>query len=428
MLRVFNSLSWNRTDPVVAELPALAGDDWAAVSADGAEHPLQIVSRNGNTVRAIFEGAEVPSVGYADLRIAKPSRRIASALRIREREMETDSFRLELDGNGGITRIFDKEFGREVLVPGGLGGELQLFQDGPESEDAWNLHESATKRRYPMEGECSVAVVEPGPVRGAVRVRRTHRDSVFEQDIVIHAGMRRIDFVMRIDWRERNTLLKIAFPLALRSTKATYEVQFGAVERPTHRNTSWDRQKFEVPVQRWADIAESGYGVSLLNDSQYGCDACENVLRLSLLRSPVFPDPEADRGYHEFTCSLFPHPGSWAEGGTVRRAWELNTPARTVPWTADGASSGEAASFLTVEGAPGAVIQTLKPAEDGRGRILRLYEAHGGRGTVRVKTSLPLRAVTECNAVEEDLHPVPPTADGFAFELLPFQIRSFRLS
>jgi alpha-mannosidase len=201
-------------------------------------------------------------------------------------------------------------------------------------------------------------------------------------------------------------------------------VQFGAIERPTHQNTSWDSQKFEVPAQRWADLSEPGYGVSLLNDSRYGYDAKENVLRLTLLRSTTYPDPEADRGTHEFTYSLLPHAGGWVEGETVRRALELNVPVRTAPIVA----AEKPRSYLSVSGVS-TIVEALKPAVDGRGLILRLYEPHGARGEVAIGTApvMGISRVVDCNLVEEDGEPVFTESGVFRFEIKPFQIRTFRL-
>ena len=219
-------------------------------------------------------------------------------------------------------------------------------------------------------------------------------------------------------------MLKVAFPVTVRSPHATYEIQFGAIQRPTHRNTSWDQQKFEVPAQRWADLSEAGYGVSLLNDSRYGYDVRGNVLRLTLLRGPEYPDPEADRGRHQFTYSLFPHSGDWTQGETVRRAREVNAPMLAVA-VAAGTQAGEH-SYLQVEG-PGVVVETLKPAEDGDGWILRLYEAHGGRGTVELGSDRPLARVIACNMVEEAQGEVP-VVDGRASAAIgPFEVQSYRL-
>jgi alpha-mannosidase len=339
--------------------------------------------------------------------------------------METARYRLELTPEGAVSRLYDKANGREVIAPGALGNDLQLFQDGPEGEDAWNVHKTATMRRYPFDAETKVEVIESGPVRGVVRVTRRRRASLLEQDIVVYAKSPRIDFVTRVDWQERQTMLKVAFPVAIRSTHATYEIQFGAVERSTHHNTSWDEEKFEVCGHRWADLSETGYGVSLLNDCKYGHDTYENVLRLTLLRGTISPDPGADLGKHEFTYSLLPHSGRWSEGGTVERAWELNVPARSIP-VLPGADAPAFGRVLEIDGP--AIVETLKAAEDGRGLILRVYEPYGSRGEVSVKLGLPIESVTCCNALEEDSGQDLPLSNGaFSFSIAPFQIKTFRL-
>ena len=272
----------------------------------------------------------------------------------------------------------------------------------------------------PFEGTTTLAVTETGPLRAVVRVTRTHRASTLEQEIILYAEMPRLDFRTRIDWQERQTLLKVAFPVDIRATSATYEVQFGAYARATHRNTSWEQTKFEVPGQRWVDLSEAGYGVSLLNDGRYGYDTHDNVVRLTLLRGTIFPDPEADRGTHEVTYSLYPHAGGWTEAETVRRAWELNTPLYATP----GATPAPT-RFLRIDGS--AILETLKPAEDGNGWIVRLYEPHGARGPVTVRSAMPLHAVTMCNAVEEGAEALPHDATAFTFLIRPFEIRTFRL-
>ena len=207
--------------------------------------------------------------------------------------------------------------------------------------------------------------------------------------------------------------------------RATFEIQFGAVERPTHRNTSWDEEKFEVCGHRWADLSEAGYGVSLLNDCKYGYDAKDNVLRLTLLRGTEHPDPDADIGHHKFTYSLFPHAGDWSEAETVRRAWELNVPILCTPGSPDQRNLSGSRSFLKIDGP--ALLETLKPAEDGNGLILRLYEPNGARGRVVVRSALPLDSVLACNHVEGKGSEVPQESGTFGFSINPFEIKTFRL-
>ena len=421
---VFNSLSWPRQDIFAAQIADREGQISLA-GPDGTRYPAQVVSRREGEATILCRGDAVPPMGYALYSLSDQAADVEEELSVSPTRLENRFFRLTLNRQGGVTRLYDKINRRDILPRGTIGNDLQLFQDGPEREDAWNIHETSDKRRYPFEGQTTVQVIESGPVRGLVRVKRSHRSSCFEQDIALYSGSKRIDFITRVDWQERHTMLKVAFPLEIRSTRATYEVQFGAYERPTHRNTSWEQQKFEVPGQQWADLSEAGYGVSLLNDCRYGYDVKENVLRLTLLRSTIWPDPQADRGQHEFTYALLPHTGSWVEGETVRRAWELNVPARAFPVRlADGVDSSR--SFISFAGTE-AVLQTLKPAEDGRGLILRLYEPNGGRGDLSVSVGFPVREVLECNLVEEDAGEVALHKGVFRVAIRPFQIRTFRL-
>ena len=169
-------------------------------------------------------------------------------------------------------------------------------------------------------------LVESGPLRAVIRVKKHFQNSTFVQDITMYAGVPRVDVKMQVEWHEKHILLKVAFPLSAHSDKATFEIPYGSIERPTTRHTPAEQAKFEVPALRWADLSDATHGFSLLNDSKYGYDVKGNVLRLSLLRSPEWPDPHADEGHHEFTYSLYPHGGTWRDAQTVRRGYELNYP------------------------------------------------------------------------------------------------------
>ncbi len=421
---VFNSLSWSRNDCVTATLPD-PGKEACVCSSAGETLPTQIIKRKKGTATIAFQPVKIPSMGYATYSLSRSKAAPISGLKVSKNKIENKFYIIELTNEGVISRLFDKRFNREIVPAGAVANDLQLFQDGPEHEDAWNVHPTFDKRRYPFDGKTTITVRETGPVRAVVRVERTHRNSAFIQDIIVYDNSPRIDFVTKVDWQERQTIVKVAFPLEIRATNATYEVQFGAVERPTHRNTSWDQSKFEVSGHRWADLSEAGYGVSLLNDCKYGFDTRENVLRLTLLRSTIFPDPNADLGHHEFTYSLLPHAGDWRQGQTVQEAWQLNVPAASVPVSLKK-SSTFSKSFISISGAA-AIVETFKPAEDRNGYILRLYEPHGGRGVVTVNCDLPVKKVIECNLVEEDQKPVKSNSGKFEFTIKPYQIRTFRL-
>jgi alpha-mannosidase len=415
----FNSLGWERSDLVSAEVSSASVK--SVIGPDGIAHPVQLVGRTGRKAVIVFEPGNVSAMGYQVLQLSKKAVENATVMSVTKARIETPCYRIRINKDGAITSLYDKTHKREIIASKSLGNDLQLFQDGPEHEDAWNIHDTYKKRRYPFEGSTTLQVIENGPVRGVLRVTRKHRDSIFEQDIVVYAKTPRIDFVTRADWHQQQMLLKVAFPLAIRSRRASYEVQFGAVERATHSNTSWEEEMFEVAAQRWVDLSEAGYGVSLMNDCKYGHDIRENVVRITLLRGTTWPDPQADQGEHEFTYSLYPHAGNWTDADTVRRAWELNVPACVTTTTA----APESSSGLSVDGS--AIVETLKPAENGKGLILRVYEPHGSRGPVTVRVPVHIKRVKSCNLVEEDEQAIPLRAGSFRFKITPFQIRTFRI-
>ncbi len=239
--------------------------------------------------------------------------------------LENDLLRVEFSPDGDIIRIFDKANQREVLPPGAIANQFQAFEDRPKFWDAWDIDIFYDDKLWLAEPAASIELVEQGPLRWTLEIRRQILNSVTTQRISLTRGSARLDFDTKIDWRERHILLKVAFPVDILAPQATYEIQWGNVQRPTHRNTSWDWARFETCAHKWVDLSEGGYGVSLLNDCKYGHDIRDNVMRLSLLRAPTSPDPEADQGEHRFTYSLLPHAGGW-EAGTAAEAYRLNDP------------------------------------------------------------------------------------------------------
>ena len=242
----------------------------------------------------------------------------------------------------------------------------------------------------------SIMVVTLEDGQQALRVVRRYGNSCIEHDMVLRPGAARLDFVTRVDWHEREKMLKCAFPVDIHAQRATYEIQFGAIERPIHWNTSYDRAKFEVCGHRWADLSEHGYGVSLLNDCKYGYDIYDNRMRLTLLRSPNHPDPTADEGFHTFTYALYPHTGDW-RCGTMEQAYQLNCPLEEHAGNGSGLP-GPLAQVMSEHVA----LDTIKGAEDGRGVVIRFYECFGSRGPVKVRFGKQPVRVTECSLMEVD--------------------------
>ncbi len=300
----------------------------------------------------------------------------------------------------------------------------------PREWDAWDIDESYEQEGQEIGGVGEIQVLESGPLRAAVRVYRTWRDSRIVQTYWLSTGSRRVDIETHVEWHERQVLLRALFPMAVRSHEATFETMYGVVRRPTHRNTSWDAARFEMVAHRFADLSESGYGVALLNDGKYGHSARDNVLGISLLRSPVHPDPLADEGEHHFTYSLLPHKGDWTEAGVVQEAFALNSPlcvAESAPAT--GGTLPFESGFIGAEGVTLA-LGSLKKAEDGRGLILRLYEPHGARGKSILRFAEEIKKVERVNLLEEadGSRPVPAVEGStLCVEVRPFEVLTLRL-
>jgi alpha-mannosidase len=425
-LMLFNSLSWDRTDIVVVPLPRgkEPGQELEIVDDAGNTMPLQVISKDGEPLQAAFVPGPVPAFGYSSVHV-RTSETPTTSLKILANGLENQFFVLELSPEGEIIRLFDKRADRELIPQGEHANVLQLFQDGPEREAAWNIHETYTKRFYSWDAGTKITITETGPVRACVRVEKTYRESHIAQDIALYDRLPKIDFVTHCDWQERQVLLKAAFPLDIRSMVTTCEIQYGAVERATHRNTSWEQEKFEICAHRWVDLSEGDYGVSLLNDCKYGYDVQGNVLRITLLRGPEYPDPDSDRGLHEFTYSLYPHQADWRQGGTVHAAASLNQPIACLSSSAPMPGLALQQSYVEVDGP--AILDWAKPAEDGRGWIVRFYEPHGGRGKVAVHLQKEMKKITACNHIEEDQEQIESTAHSFSFFIRPFEVRTFRV-
>jgi alpha-mannosidase len=289
--------------------------------------------------------------------------------------------------------VVDKATGRETLAA--AGNRLELYDDRPVDFDAWDVDpfHLATRRDCPPAE--SYEVVTSSPLRAEVAFERAVGEaSRLRQVVRLDAGSRRVEFHTTVDWHEEHKLLKVCFPLDVRAPRATYEMPFGYAERPTHYSTAWDAARYEVPGHRWADLSEHGFGAAVLTDSKYGYSCFGNELRVSLLRAPKSPDPEADMGRHEFGYALLPHGGGWREGGVVAEGARFNAPLRWCRCT-------PAPSFASVDD-PNLVLDTVKRAESSEDIVLRLYEAHGARGVAQVRLAVPVERARLANALEDD--------------------------
>lgn len=423
---VYNPLSWERTDVVRVPIPVNVAGGCSIYDSNGKQVPSQIVEKGLYEREIIFIASDVPSLGYRlyDLRNTKPHI-YSTELKIDTTTLENQFYRVSIDRDSGWVRsIFDKKNGKEVLA--GFGNRLQVLEDKPKQWDAWNI--GLTGVEYPTKFR-KIKVVENGPVRVVLRVYRDLRKpgeigvyptdnfptSFFKQDVILYDGIDRVDFRAKVDWWETHSMLKVAFPLNLRDSSATCEIPYGTIVRATIPKDSWDEAKWEVPAERWADMSDpirasassgNGFGVSLLNNSKYGYDIKGSVMRLSLLRSPVWPDPSADRGMHSIDYAIYSHSGTWKSGGTEREGYDFNYPLIASLGTRHAGNLPPSYSFFSLSPA-NLVLTIAKKAEDSSAWVIEWYDASGQDSKADLVLPTKPKIVVESNFLEEDGKPLP---------------------
>ncbi|MDR0450223.1 MAG: alpha-mannosidase [Treponema sp.] len=341
----------------------------------------------------------------------------SGAFSLRKNGIDTPFYRLKWDPLGRLSSLYDRQAKRETLS--GPGNELQIFEDRPKSSDAWEIEATIDLKREVIGKLVSLKVEETGPLFARVRFVWAYNKSKIVQDMILSAVHKRIDFKTEVDWQERSKLLKVSFPVDIRSVSARYEIQYGSLERNTTRSTSWDEAQFEVAGHQWADYSEKGFGVALMNDSKYGYDIKEGVMRLSLLKSAEDPDTEADRGLQRFTYAIYVHSEPWYLSDLIPLAWDLNAPLIAVPGKADFRD-------LIRISSENAALDAVKRSEEGNDIILRLHENHGGRSPLKIEFAAPISGWAEANLMEEALEPFRQQ-QFIKRELKPFEIVTFRI-
>jgi alpha-mannosidase len=406
-LVAINTLSEPRTE--IVELPL--GDSTPQRSTQGT--PLAVVS--------------APAMGYALVDpAARPSAPVTLAETAAGFVFENAFVRAVFQRDGHLASLFDKQASREAVVAGSLANHFVFFDDRPNDFEAWDVDIFHLEKRDEVAGAHTARLLEAGPLRAAVEFDYALTPhSWLKQVASLTALSARLEFATEVEWQERHRFLKVEFPLEIHADQAAYEMQYGHVLRPTHYNTSWDMARFEVCGHKWVDLAEPGFGVALLSDCKYGFAAQRNVLRLSLLRGPLYPDPLADLGRHRFRYALLPHAGDFRAAGVVAEGYRFNEPLLLQP---AAARPGQPASqsFFQVD-QPNVVIDAVKKAEDSPDWIVRLYESHGARCRLRLTSPLPIQSAVRCNLLEEDEIALPWQDGGLTIDVLPFKIITLKL-
>jgi alpha-mannosidase len=417
---VFNPLSWERKD--IAKIEWVK-ESVAVYNSAGEEISSQVVEEDGKYF-LIFP-AEVPSLGYAVFRILPRSKNYEGQLKADSTSLENEYLKITINQMGWLSSVYDKRNNRELLA--GEGNVLQAFTDKPKDWDAWNI--ATDYEKYPLAMPSpEIRVIESGPVRCRLRITRDFQNSTFIQDISLYQGMPLVEMRLKADWQETQTLLKVSFPVNVKAEKLVAEIPYAVYSRPTNPQSPMEKAKWEFSAQRWVDLSADGYGVSLLNRSKYGNDIKGNQLRLSLLKSAIWPDAKADRGKHTIYYALHPHQGDWKEATVYRRGQEYNYPLYSVLSPSHSGELPRQFSFFEVS-PENVILYAVKKAEDNKGIILRIYETTGVPSKVEIKLPEQIAEAYEVDFLEmKKIAPIRNERQSITFDLGKFEIKTIFLN
>ena len=426
---VYNPLGWERSGEVSARVQGAKG----ALTASGAQVVEARTDDKTGFSDVRLHVLHVPALGYKVVWVGGKGAKEPAENEVSANEsgnavtLENARLRVSVDKQSGcITSLFDKKSNFETVASGACGNQLQFFKDTPKDYDAWNI-DPGTLDVPPMTIEHADSVELLKTAEPGIRVTLHRPDSKFIQTISINAEGDMVDVENQVDWHESHILVKAAFPLAATGPFATYEIPYGSIERPTTRNNSWEKAQFEVPAMRWADLGDGSHGLSVINQTKYGYDAVGNLLRLSLLRSPKWPDPDADMGHHHFRYALYPHAGTWKEAMTVRHGYEYNYPLSAEVTTAHAGALPAEHSFASVT-PENVVLTAVKKAEDAKGLIFRVYEWAGKDATVEFHVPPGASSATVTNLQETpEGSPLTVSGDVVKAPIHPYEILTVRV-
>ena len=418
---VFNSLGFKRSDLAFAPVQE---DDNFNILDNGKALPQQ-KTYDG---RLVFLAQDVPSKGYKAFTIAAGApEQFENAVTVNGNTVANDFFEAEFDAEMNIARLYHKASGRNVAPDGRVLNKLIAFEDRPYNHEAWNVDVYFEEKAMEIKDVSFAGLVENGPVRAVWKVERKFMSSTIEQYFIFYKTIDRIDVEYVVDWKEKNIILKADYPVDVNAVKATFDIQFGNIERTTHNNTLWDFAQFEVCGHKWADISDNSFGLSILNDCKYGWTVKEGCIMPSLLRCATSPNHAQDREVHRFTYSIYPHSGTVSSSNVVKQGYSLNFPlyvAAAAPGT--GRSESEY-SFVSCD-ASNVVIETVKKAEDSNAVVIRAYETWNKKTDVTFSFGDKILSAAECNLLEEDEAALEIKDGKLNLTFKPFEIKSFKVT
>ena len=354
----------------------------------------------------------IPSHGWKVIKDTETENKVS----VSDKVLENDVIKVTFNDKYHIVSVYDKKADREVISEGAEANRLEVFEDYPRAYDAWEITEYYKEKMWIADDVSSVQKLDDG-----ICVTRKYGNSEITQKILLKPGSKRIDFVTKVDWKEDHVLLKAAFPVDIHTHNAVYDIQFGNLERPTHRNTPWDQAKFEVCAHKWADISEADYGVSIINDCKYGYNVEGNIMKISLLKAATYPNTEADREVHEFTYCMYPHEGNIEQCDTVKQGYLVNMPLEASAVKANDGALCDEYSLISTDN-ESVVAETVKKAEDDGSIIVRMYQTYNSRADVTVKTGFDFKEVYVCDMLENNQEKLENDGRNVRCKLKNFEI------
>lgn len=415
---VMNTQGYERDDLVVlddgTEIPRL-------VDEDGRNVPAQKTADG----RYLLYVSHIPPLGYKKLYETEELLEESTGKEW-DYTFENPFIKVCFNEKMEITSLYEKEAEKELIQEGRCGNVLRTYEDRPMQWDNWDIDVFYQRKPYEADWYSPARVIENGEVRMVVEFECGFLDSTVTQQVCLYHQIPRIDFRTKADWKTHHVILKTHFSVDVNTTRASYEIQFGNVERETTNNYSWDTAKFEACGHKWADLSENSSGISLLNDCKYGYGIKKGDMSLTLIKSGTYPNEDADIGEHEFTYSIYPHAGRWQEAKTVEMAYNLNVPMLAKRTGRQEGCGGEYESFLKCS-QESCFVEVIKKAEDGNGVIVRMYENKNNRVRAQIQTAYPISHVYECNLLEENEEELTAGKNCFETVFKPYEIKTFRL-
>ena len=415
---LFNSLGVESTTKVELDY-----QDVDILDSDGNKIPVQQYTKLNGEKKLLFVAENVPPVGYK-VYYKVPRSGAHAYNESNGKKIENDRFALTLDDSATLVSIYDKLNGREVLAPGGKGNCFRLFEDMPGGYDAWDIVATYVDREFELKDGVVKDIVS-GDVYTMISIEKEVLKSVIHQNIIIYNDLDRIDFDTHISWHEDQKLLKVFFDVDLQTKNYTRDIAYATMECCSYRYNPYDKAKFEVNAHNWIDMSDEDYGVSLLNDCKYGHEVNEHTMILTLLKAPIKPDPQSDRGDHYFTYSLYPHAGTWKRADTLTRGLEINNPlVAAVP--KGSADCPDAGSFISIN-CDNITLEAVKKCEEEDAYIVRMVEKTGRTTNAQIKLFANITYAAECDLIERNDEPIEFSGDTISFTAKPFEIKNYKV-